>query len=201
MFAALTESIAHWLATGGYPVLGALMAMESMVVPVPSEAVMPFAGFLIAQGKWTWLGVALWSTVGSIVGSLVSYWIGAAVGRPMLLKWGRYVGLTASHLEMTERWFSRWGSHAVLLCRFVPVVRHLISIPAGAARMKLAPFVISTAVGAAAWNMFLAWVGYSLGERWQAIQELGHWLDVAVIGVALVAAGWWLRRRRSIVRE
>lgn len=200
MFAALTESIAHWLAAGGYPVLGMLMALESMVVPVPSEAVMPFAGFLIAQGRWTWLAVGLWSTAGSLVGSLLSYWIGAAVGRPALLRWGRYVGLTASHLDMSERWFSRWGSHAVLLCRFVPVVRHLISLPASAARMKILPFAVSTTIGAAAWNTFLAWVGFVAGERWTDIQGTGHWLDIAVLVIIVAAAAWWyLPRRRSIL--
>jgi membrane protein DedA with SNARE-associated domain len=170
-----------------------------MVVPVPSEAVMPFAGFLIAQGRWTWLAVGVWATAGSVVGSLASYWIGAAVGRPVLLRWGRFVGLTASHLDMTERWFGRWGSHAVLLCRFVPVVRHLVSLPAGAARMKVLPFVISTAVGAAAWNIFLAWVGFVAGERWGDIGGTGHWLDVAVLVLLAAAVGWWYLRRRGIM--
>ncbi len=199
MFAFLTESIAHWLATGGYPVLAILMAFESIVFPVPSEAIMPFAGFLVAQGTWTWLGVALWSTVGSIVGSLVSYWIGYGVGRPVLLAWGRFVGLTAGHLERTEQWFNRRGSWAILICRFVPVVRHLISLPAGTARMPLLRFISMTIIGAATWNLFLAYVGFTLGERWADIQAMGHWLDIVVAAALVLAVGWWYLRRGGIM--
>lgn len=196
MFTYLAELAAHWLATGGYPALGVLMAFESMVIPIPSEAVMPFAGFLVAQGTWTWLAVALWSTAGSLVGSLVSYWIGAAVGRPVLLSWGRFVGLTSRHLEKTEQWFGRRGSWAIFICRFVPVVRHLISLPAGTARMPLLRFAAMTVAGAAMWNMFLTYVGFKLGENWTLLRGIGHWLDI-IVGLALVVlVGWWYARRR-----
>lgn len=160
---------------------------------------MPFAGFLVAQGTWTWLGVALWSTVGSIVGSLVSYWIGYGVGRPVLLAWGRFVGLTAGHLERTEQWFNRRGSWAILICRFVPVVRHLISLPAGTARMPLLRFISMTIIGAATWNLFLAYVGFTLGERWADIQAMGHWLDIVVAAALVLAVGWWYLRRGGIM--
>ena len=199
MFTQLTAIISVWLAAGGYPVLSGLMALESMVVPVPSEAVMPFAGFLIAQGTWTGLGVVLWSTTGSIIGSLISYWIGWGVGRPALLAWGRFVGLTVQHLERTERWFSRWGSRAIFVCRFVPVVRHLISLPAGTARMPLGRFVLLTAAGAGLWNSFLAYVGFKLGERWTDLQAISHWIDIIVVVGLVMLLGWWLRHRRVII--
>lgn len=197
MFTGLVELVVGWLSVGGYPALAVAMALESMVVPLPSEAVMPFAGFLVASGQWTWLGVAAWSTVGSLIGSGISYALGYYVGRPVLLRYGRYVGLAASHLEATERWFARTGGWAVLVCRFIPVVRHLSSIPAGAAKMRLAPFLLLTATGACLWNVFLAWVGYSLGERWDSLGSLGRWVDVAVVILLIGAAAWWWKRRRS----
>lgn len=196
MFTHLAELIAHWLAVGNYPVLVVAMALESMVAPVPSEAVMPFAGFLIAQGQWTWLGVIIWSTVGSLIGSTISYFLGVSLGRPIIIKWGKFIGLVPHHLELTERWFSRWGSGAIFVCRFIPVVRHLISIPAGMAKMSFTSFIVLTGLGAAIWNIFLTWVGVSLGENWERIHQFSRWIDIFIIILLIVLITWWLIRRR-----
>lgn len=196
MFTHLAEIIAQWLAGGGYAVLVITMGLESMVAPVPSEAVMPFAGFLIAQGQWTWLGVIIWSTVGSLLGSIISYFIGLWLGRAVIIKWGKFIGLVPHHLILTENWFKRWGSGAIFICRFIPVVRHLISIPAGMAKMPLSSFIILTGLGAAAWNSFLAWVGVILGEHWEKLHQFSRWIDILVVIILIGLIIWWLIRRQ-----
>lgn len=169
---AITESIIHiatsFIEAAGYPGIGILMIMESMILPVPSEAVMPFAGFLIFDGTLTWLGVIIVSTIGSILGSLLSYWIGAKGGRPLVERWGKYVLVSHHDLDITDRFFARRGSWAVFISRFIPVIRHIISIPAGVARMPL-----KNSLPQPLWvqpcGTFLTWVGFKLGENWESI--------------------------------
>lgn len=192
----------HIISTGGYGSVGVLMAMESMILPVPSEAVMPFAGFLIFQGKFTFAGVVIASTTGSIVGSLLSYIIGAYGGPYIVHKFGKYLLLRQHHLEMTERFFARYGEKAVFISRFIPVVRHLISIPAGVGRMKLGKFVLYTIVGAAIWNAFLAYVGFQLGNNWVVVRKYGEVADIVIAGLILAGVVYlvvrqWKKKRRG----
>jgi membrane protein DedA with SNARE-associated domain len=176
-----------------------LMALESMIAPVPSEAVMPFAGFLISAGRFTFLGVTLASTAGSIVGSVASYVMGYYGGRPFVSRFGRYLLLSERDLAWTERFMGRYGSIAVLLGRFVPVVRHLISIPAGVGRMPFAAFLAYTIVGATCWNMFLAWLGFHLQKHWELIHEYSGPIDAVMVVLILGGIGFFvwshLRRR------
>ena len=146
----------------GYFGVFILMAMESMIFPIPSEVVMPFAGFLIYSGKFTFLGVLIASSLGSLFGSLISYYMGKYLGRPIVIKYGKYFLLNKHHLELTERFFAIFGERAVLVSRFIPVVRHIISIPAGIAEMKLKKFSIYTLIGATIWNMVLAFLGFTV---------------------------------------
>jgi membrane protein DedA with SNARE-associated domain len=165
----------------GYAGVFVLMTMESMVFPVPSEAVMPFAGFLIAEGKLTFAGAILSSTIGSIVGSLISYGMGAWGGRPFIDRFGKYLLLDRKDLEFTERFFTKYGSATIFISRFIPVVRHLISIPAGTGRMKLLPFAIYTVIGAGLWNAFLAVAGYYLRQNWSEVMKYSHVIDIVVV--------------------
>jgi membrane protein DedA with SNARE-associated domain len=186
----------------GYLGAGFLMALESMVAPVPSELVMPFVGFLAVEGKFSVPLAILVTSVGSVIGSVISYYMGYLGGRPFVMKVGRYLLLNREHLEWTERWFDRHGSWTIFVSRFIPVVRHLISIPAGLGRMRLLPFCLYTALGATIWNTFLLVCGYKLRQNWTLVEQYSHELDVAV-AVALVLAGIWfvlthLRRGRSI---
>lgn len=179
-----------------------LMAMESMVAPVPSELVMPFVGFLVAEEKFSLWAAIFAASLGSITGSLVSYYIGYFGGRPVILKVGRYLLLNEEHLEWTERWFRRHGSWTILVSRFVPVVRHLISIPAGLGRMRLLPFCVYTIIGATMWNSFLLWCGYKLRQNWMLVEQYSRELDM-LVAVGLVAAAIWfaaihLRRARAV---
>lgn len=184
------ERISEWctnvIQVTHYPGVFFLMALESMIAPIPSEAVMPFAGFLISMGEMTWPLVALWSTLGSIVGSLLSYWMGMYGGRPLVLKVGKYLLLNVHHLDATERYFNKYGPVTVFICRFVPVVRHFISIPAGMGKMPMVTFLSMTVVGAFMWNMFLVWVGYWLKENWQDLKGYFHWIDRIIIAMILL---------------
>ncbi|MDR0843261.1 MAG: DedA family protein [Acidobacteriota bacterium] len=177
----------------GYPGVFLLMTMESMVFPVPSEAVMPFAGFLIAEGKLTWIGVIVASTCGSIIGSLVSYFMGAWGGKPFIDRFGKYLLLDREDLALTERFFGRYGSATIFVSRFIPVVRHLISIPAGTGRMPLLPFTVYTVIGAAMWNAVLTVIGYYLKQNWAEVMEYSHTIDIVVVVflVAVVAFFAW----------
>ena len=168
-----------------------LMALESMVAPVPSELVMPFAGFLIFTGHFDPLAVMVASSLGSIVGSLLSYGLGM-LGEPAVHRFGRYLLLNPHHLEWTKKFFHRHGGKTIFIARFIPVVRHLISIPAGLARMSLIPFILYTAVGATLWNGFLTYLGVRLKENWRIVQQYTHILDYLVVAALLAAVGYFV---------
>lgn len=173
-----------------------LMALESMIAPVPSEAVMPFVGFLVTDGKWN-LWLALLSTsLGSLAGSLLSYWMGAYGGKPLVLKVGKYLLLNRRDLELTERYFNqRQGLLTVFVARFIPVVRHFISIAAGMGKAPLLPFMLVTVVGATLWNGFLLYLGMRLREHWTVVQKYSHQVDIVIIVLATVGMGWFIRSR------
>jgi membrane protein DedA with SNARE-associated domain len=192
----LFEVITGGISGGGYVAVFILMALESMIAPVPSEAVMPFAGYLVATGRFEFWLVGLASSLGSISGSLISYTMGLKGGRPLVHAWGRYLLLDRGHLDWTESWFRRHGQKTIFFSRFIPVVRHLISIPAGIARMRLTGFVLYTLAGATIWNLFLAWCGLWLGNHWSLISEYSHALDVVIIGLLAGAVLWHILRHR-----
>ncbi|MBK7213539.1 MAG: DedA family protein [Bacteroidales bacterium] len=171
----------------GYPGVFILMLLESMVFPVPSEAVMPFAGFLIVDGQFTFTGVIIASTLGSITGSLLSYAIGYYGGRPFIERFGKYLLLNTHHLSLSEKYFSKRGDITILISRFIPVVRHLISIPAGFGKMNVLKFSIYTIIGAGCWNAFLTYVGFQLKNNWTEVMKYSHMIDLVVVGVLGIA--------------
>ncbi|MDO8582254.1 MAG: DedA family protein [bacterium] len=183
------------IAKTGYVGVFFLMVLESMVAPIPSEAVMPFAGFLWFQKIFTFWGVIVASTLGSLIGSLISYWIGAKGGRAIVERYGKYLFLNTHHLDVTERFFSRHGEWTIFVSRFIPIVRHLISIPAGVGKMPLGKFCVYTIVGAGLWNGFLAWVGYALGKNWQSVQRYGHMIDIAVVATIILVCLFFIYKR------
>ena len=159
------------------------MVLESMVFPVPSEAVMPFAGFLIVTNQFTFNGVIIASTLGSIVGSLISYAIGLYGGKPFIRRFGKYLLLDVHDLEMTERFFGKRGEITIFISRFIPIVRHLISIPAGLGKMNIWKFIIYTILGAGMWNAFLTFVGIKLKENWKEVMTYSHTIDIVVVAI------------------
>jgi membrane protein DedA with SNARE-associated domain len=179
----------------GYVGVGVLMTMESMVLPVPSEAVMPFAGFLWYDGKLSLWLIVLASTIGSIIGSCLSYYIGAYGGRPFIKKWGRYLLLNEHHLEKTEQFFKRNGEKTIFISRFIPVVRHLISLPAGIGRMKIWKFLLYTTIGAGMWNAFLTWLGFQLRDKWEIIRRYSEVLDIIIIIMIIGGIVYFIYKR------
>jgi membrane protein DedA with SNARE-associated domain len=155
----LLETWFTWVLTGGYTGIIVLMAMESSIFPVPSEIVIPPAAFLAAQGKLSFTGVVLAGTIGSYLGSAITYWASRLIGRPLIVKYGRFVFLTPKKLERAEHWLARYEAGGIFFARLLPVVRHLISIPAGIVRMNFAIFSVMTIVGSAIWCYILAYLG------------------------------------------
>ena len=193
----IIEHVVQIISAGGYPSLVGLMAIESMILPLPSEAVMPFAGFLISEGKMNFFAVIMASTLGSIIGSLTSYYIGKYGGNAILKRFGKYILLNEGHLIKTEEFFAKYGGKTVFIGRLIPVVRHFISIPAGIARMKLPQFILYTVLGAALWNGFLAYVGFLLRNNWKEIEHYTKFFDIAIVVGSIIFIIWFLYKRKK----
>lgn len=197
MFAQLIEIFVQFISSAGYWGVMLLMVGESMILPIPSEGVMPFAGFLIFDGQMTWAGVIFFSTLGSMIGSIISYYLGKHYGRPLIVKYGKFLLLNEHHLALTEKFFAKYGEKTIFVSRFIPVVRHFISIPAGAAAMNLGRFSLYTLAGATLWNTFLTYLGFHLGSRWELVQTYSEKLDIVVIAVLVGAAAYWVWERKK----
>lgn len=208
----MLERLVDWLLSTmldlGYPGIVALMAMESSILPVPSELVMPPAGYWVAKGRMNMWVVLACGTIGSILGALANYWAAQLLGRAFVRRFGRYVLLSERSLERAERFFVAHGEISTLVGRLLPVVRHLISIPAGIARMPLQRFIVFTGVGAFAWCAVLTWIGYFLGRHEDVLrnEEVQRYVSRAlmiVIPVIVVGIGVYViyHRRRRVVGE
>jgi membrane protein DedA with SNARE-associated domain len=196
----ITELISQYavkiLEMMGYWGAGLLMALESMIAPVPSEAVMPFVGFLVADGKWNPMLAILATSLGSIVGSLISYYLGLYGGKPVVLRVGKYLLLDKHDLEITEKFFNkRSGVWTLFISRFIPVIRHFVSIPAGMGKMPVGSFVTVTLLGATLWNTFLLYLGIKLRENWQVVQKYSHQIDIGVVIFLVALLGWFVYTR------
>lgn len=201
MLDALIAWCATWIvpaiAAAGYPGVVALMAIESACIPLPSEIIMPFAGYLVSTGRFTLIGAATAGALGCNIGSALAYWVGARGGRPMVEKWGRYILLSPHDMALADRFFARWGGPAVFIARLLPVVRTFIALPAGIARMPQVPFHLYTFVGSWIWCYALAYIGYALGERWNAnsgFRAILHQLDYLIVGLGVAIVAWWVWR-------
>ena len=187
----------------GYPGIVGLMAMESSILPVPSELVMPPAGYWAAKGEMNFFVVLACGVLGSVIGALANYYGAQLIGRPLLQRYGKYVLLSEKNLQRSERFFAQHGEISTLIGRLFPVIRHLISIPAGLHRMPLPKFITYTAIGALVWCAILTWIGYFLGQhegalRNEEIHRYATWALVALIPLtAMVVLVYVLRRRRQ----
>ena len=188
----LLETWFSWVLTGGYLGIIVLMAMESSIFPVPSEIVIPPAAFLAAQGKLSFTGVVLAGTLGSYLGSAITYWASRLIGRPLIVKYGRFVFVSPKKLEQAEQWLARYEAGGVFFARLLPVVRHLISIPAGIVRMNFGLFSLVTIAGSALWCWILAYLGnkaYHLEPQLLTSPEaLEHFIRQQSKGILLLIA-------------
>jgi membrane protein DedA with SNARE-associated domain len=197
--------IAEWVTdvieTLGYPGLTVLVALENVFPPIPSEVILPLAGFLTGQNRFSFLLVLIATTLGSLIGALVLYAVGLAIGQrrvnSLVQRFGHWALLAPDDLTRAEDWFDRYGPVAVFTGRLFPVVRSLVSIPAGYRRMPLAQFMLLTGGGSALWNGALVGLGWALGENWHIIEEYVGWLQYVVIAIAafLVLRFVWQRLR------
>lgn len=201
-----TDLILDWISTLGYPGIVLLMALESACMPVPSEIVMPFAGYLVFQAEtdplyqgtvMSLVGVSLAGAVGCTAGSILAYFVGKHWGRPFILKYGRYFLIRKKHLDMADAWFERYGDVATFVARLLPVIRTFISLPAGIARMDFRKFVFYSFVGSLPWTAMLAYVGYWLGPSWEDIMKWFHGLDVVVVAGVVAVVAWYAYKIRK----
>lgn len=172
-----------------------LMVLESACIPVPSEAIMVFGGFLAGQGRASIIAIIVAGVMGNVVGSWIAWWVGKTKGRDWALRW-HWLHITPARLDSADRWFDRYGSWAVLVSRCLPIIRTFISLPAGIARMPFWRFTILTLIGCIPWVTLLAFAGLAVGDNWETLQRKLHWFDYAVVLALVVGAAWLLWRRR-----
>ena len=182
----LIDFVTNTIGSFGAPAVFLLMLLESMGILIPSEAISPFAGYLVSQEKMTLLSAVIAGVLGNLFGSWIAYFIGMWGGRELWFRYGKYVGVRAHHLDIAETWFEKYGEITVFVSRMLPVVRTFISFPAGTARMNLAKFTFYTLLGCIPWVTALTYLGYLLGENWEEIGSYLHYLDYAV-ALAVVA--------------
>lgn len=178
----------------GYGGVFVLMMAESAGLPIPSEIIMPFSGFLVSTGSFNFWATVAVGTVANVVGSLLFYRAGAWFGRPLVARWGAYVFFRVSELERAEQWFERWGNWAIVVSRMLPGIRTYISFPAGLAKMPFVPFIFLTAAGSFPWVLGLTWAGVLFGERWEAVRRYFEQFDFLIGAIVLVGIGWWVWR-------
>jgi len=199
----LIEQIVGWLAgfttaiivALGYPGVALLMAIESACIPLPSEIIMPFAGYLVSQGYFSLWGVATAGAIGNNIGSAIAYEVGKRGGRPFVERYGRYVLIDAHDVDKADKFFARFGDWAVLIGRLLPVIRTFIAFPAGVVRMPYLRFHIFTFIGSWPWCFGFAWIGMKLGAAWNSdprVKAVLHSLDVVIVLAVLAAGGWFL---------
>ncbi len=188
----------HLIGSWGLPAVFLLMLLESACIPVPSEAIMPFAGFAVSQGKLTLAGIVIAGVAGNLVGSWIAYAIGYYGGRPFVDHWGKYVLLRPHHLDTAQHWFDHYGAPVVFFGRMIPIVRTFISLPAGFGKMKFWKFTLYTALGCVPWVLMLGYVGEKLGANWEKLQPYLHYADylvvLAFVVLVVYAVMRWRRR-------
>ena len=184
-----------WIIGGlGYTGIVLAMAIESACIPLPSEVIMPFSGYLVSRGRFTLWGVSLAGALGCTLGSAVAYGVGAYGGHPFILRYGRYVLISAHEVDRADRWFARYGMAATFISRLLPVIRTFISLPAGMARLPFLRFLVYAFLGSLPWSWALAYGGMLLGEHWDRVGGVLHSLDLVIVAALVAGAAWFLWR-------
>ena len=181
-----------------WPGVVAMMAIESAAIPLPSEIIMPLAGWMLVKDRGLsepWLLLAAFcGALGNLLGSLLAYYVGAWGGRPLVLRYGRYLLISHHELDLADRWFDRYGNWTVFFSRLLPVVRTFISVPAGVARMPVWQFSIYSFAGSFPWSLGLAWAGFMLGENWEDIRDWMRPADIPIVVVVVLLVGLYVYR-------
>jgi len=188
------------ISTLGYTGVALMMAIESACIPLPSEIIMPFSGYLVTRGEFTLIGVSLAGAIGCVLGSALAYWVGIWGGRPFIQKYGKYFLVTEHDLNIADNFFNKYGNAAVFFSRLLPVVRTFISLPAGIAKMDFKKFVAYTFIGSLPWCFVLAYIGKIMGDNWNTLGGYFHKFD-AVIGVIIAIGIIWFVKRHLNIRK
>ena len=200
----IVEVITSIITTMSYPGIFFLMILESALIPIPSEIIMPFSGFLALTGKLNYIGVVLAGSFGNLVGSVLTYYLGINVGRKVILKYGKYIFFKKKHLELTENLFHKYGDRVSFVGRLLPGIRTYVSLPAGIGKTKFTKFVIYTLAGSLIWNSMLTYVGMKLGSNWKNIDKYSIYLDIAAVLAIAVFLIWFIyntRRKSKAIRR
>ena len=190
----LAAFVIYVISRMGLPGIVLLMAIESACIPLPSEVIMPFSGYLVYLGKYSLWSVGLAGAIGCVVGSVPAYYLGMYGGRPLIEKYGKYVLLSHRDLDLADRWFARHGEATVFFARLLPVIRTFIAFPAGVARMDMKRFIAYTFAGSLPWCLGLAYVGMILGEKWPTLRGYFHKFDLLIGAVLIAGIVWYVRR-------
>lgn len=205
MLEKLLAMLAGWIiaviSTLGYGGIVLLMGIESACIPLPSEIIMPFSGYLVFKGEMTLWGVALAGAVGCVLGSIPAYYLGLYGGRPLVEKYGKWVLISHHDLHLADRWFEKHGEIIIFIGRLLPAVRTFIAFPAGVARMNMPRFIAYTFAGSLLWCWVLAWLGMKLGENWDGLKGYFHQFHHVIAAAFVIFVVWYVRRHFKILQQ
>ena len=194
----ISQAFLNFIDAWGYFAVAILMAMENACIPVPSELILGFAGYLVSAGKMTFTGAIIAGMIGGMAGSVFAYVVGATGGRKFVDKYGKYFFVKKSHVDLAQRWFDKYGVRAVFFSRMLPVVRTFISLPAGFARVNFKQFLFYTFAGSLPWTALILYAGELLGDNWEYLLEVGHKFSAAFVVVSVLIIAWlYLRHKRK----
>jgi len=197
----LVSLIIEAISSTGYFGITALMALESACIPIPSEIIMPFSGFLVFEGRFIFWLVVIWGAIGNLIGSMAAYLVGFYGGRPLIKKWGKYLLISTDDLERADRWFDKYGQLAVFFSRLLPIIRTFISLPAGISRMNFKKFSFYTLAGSLPWSFALTYAGLIMGKNWSALEVYFKEFDFVIGGLIILVFVWWIWRHFSQLRS
>ncbi|MCR5834575.1 MAG: DedA family protein [Selenomonadaceae bacterium] len=194
----ISQAFLSFIDSWGYFAVAMLMAMENACIPVPSELILGFAGYLVSADRMTFVGAMTAGMIGGMAGSIFAYIVGATGGRKFVEKYGKYFFIKKSHVDLAQRWFDKYGVAAVFFSRMLPIVRTFISLPAGFARVDFKKFLFYTFAGSLPWTALILWGGVLLGDNWEYLLEIGHELSIAFVIICVIVIAWlYFRHKRK----
>ena len=198
----LGQYIIQFIQSTGYAGIFVLMALESALIPIPSEITMPFSGFLASEGTLSFWGVVATGTIANLTGSIIAYYIGFLLEETILLglikRYGKFILLSEHEYQRAEKWFQKYGDKIIFISRILPAVRTVISLPAGVFRMDIKKFIVYTTVGCAIWSTFLTYVGFALGENWTSIEVYFRKFEFLIVGILILAVAFYIEKHLNL---
>lgn len=198
LFNSIISFITSFISSLGYPGIFFLMVAESAMIPIPSEIIMPFSGFLIASGKLSFWAVVIAGSIGNLIGSIITYYLGLKIGRHLIIKYGKYVFFSEKHLMFTERLVGKMGDKIAFVGRLLPGVRTYVSFPLGIAKANIIKFLVYTLIGSIIWNILLTFAGLRLGGEWQNFHKYSNYLDVIAVLMIIVFVIWFVYKMKHM---